>query len=217
MRNVGRQWQAGYFGRIANGRWAGILGLLLFAAPLSGSLAESPPLVESSPGKAEPAYTADGRLKFPATYREWVYLSSGLDMSYRERVGMESHSMFDNVFVDPVAYREFVQTGTWPDKTLLVLEIRGAAEKGSINRYGKFQSGEPMDVEVHVKDAERFAGGWAFFAFPAGEPARQIPMSADCYACHQQHAAVDTTFVQFYPTLLGIATRKGALSRNYRP
>ncbi len=29
-----------------------------------------------------PKYTADGRLMFPENYREWVYLTSGIDMSY---------------------------------------------------------------------------------------------------------------------------------------
>ena len=38
----------------------------------------------------------------------------------------------------------------------------------------------------------------------------------DCYTCHTQHAAVDTTFVQFYPTLLPIAQSKGTLSASYQ-
>jgi hypothetical protein len=42
-----------------------------------------------------------------------------------------------------------------------------------------------------------------------------IPTSADCYSCHAQHAAVDTTFVQFYPTLLPVATGKHTLSASY--
>ena len=29
---------------------------------------------------------------------------------------------FDNVFVNPDGYRSFVATGTWPDKTVMVLE-----------------------------------------------------------------------------------------------
>ena len=36
-----------------------------------------------------------------------------------------------------------------------------------------------------------------------------IPTAADCYSCHAAHAAVDTTFVQFYPTLLPIAQAQG--------
>ena len=68
-----------------------------------------------------------------------------------------------------------------------------------------------MNVEVHAKDTKRFAGGWAFFYFEGREPAGQIPVSENCYSCHLQHGAVDTTFVQFYPTLLGVAKDKGTL------
>lgn len=164
----------------------------------------------------DPDYTQDGKLKPPRDYREWIFLSSSLDMSYR-KLGDMSHSMFDNIFVDPVSYREFVKTGTWPEKTRLVMEVRSATEKGSINQHGKFQSGDPMGLEVHIKDSARFPGGWAFFAFGGTEPAVQIPTSADCYSCHQQHGAVNTTFVQFYPTLLKIATEKKTLSPNYHP
>lgn len=170
---------------------------------------------EWSTAGEEPAYTAEGRLQFPQSYREWVFLSSGIDMSYSDN--NMGHSMFDNVFVQPDAYREFVRTGTWPDGTALVLEARGATEKGSINRHGKFQTGELMGVEVHVKDTKRFQGGWAFFGFRGSQPAQMIPLSQDCYSCHRDHAAVDTTFVQFYPTLLEIATAKGTLSSGYKP
>lgn len=165
----------------------------------------------------DPNYTQDGKLKPPAGYREWIFLSSSLDMSYRKHGDLMGHSMFDNIFVDPVSYREFVKTGTWPEKTRLVMEVRGASEKGSINQHGKFQSGESMGLEVHVKDSARFPGGWAFFAFAGSEPAQQIPTGADCYACHQQHGAVNTTFVQFYPTLLKIATEKKTLRPDYQP
>jgi hypothetical protein len=162
-----------------------------------------------------PVYESDGRLKLPANYREWIFLSSGIDMSYG--AAMSEHSMFDNVFVEPTAYREFVRTGRWPDGTSLVLEVRGAADKGSINKHGKFQSRELLGLEVHVKDTKRFQGDWAFFSFGEGPgAAKMIPTSSECFSCHQLHAAVDTTFVQFYPTLLGIATMKGTLSPAYR-
>ena len=56
--------------------------------------------------------------------------------------------MFDNVFVNPEAYKTFVETGTWPDKTMLVLEGRDAHEsKGSINKAGNFQGTESMAIE----------------------------------------------------------------------
>lgn len=153
------------------------------------------------------------QLAFPEHYREWVYLSSGFDMSYRPGTPADHH-MFDNVFVNPEAYKSFLATGTWPDKTVLVLEVREAQGRGSINQRGNYQ-GEVMDVEVHVKDASRFPGQWAFFAFENGKVGKLIPTSADCYSCHAAHGAVDTTFVQFYPTLLPVAQRKGTLSPSY--
>jgi len=129
---------------------------------------------------------------------------------------MGDRHMFDNVFVNPEAYKVFVETGTWPDKTMLVLEGRGAEGKGSINQKGNYQGVEIMGIEVHLKDEARFPGKWAFFAFDDGKTAKMIPTSADCYSCHAAHAAVDTTFVQFYPTLLPIAKSKGTLSVSYQ-
>ena len=72
-----------------------------------------------------------------------------------------------------------------------------------------------MGLELHVKDGARFPGKWAFFGFNGENTAKAIPTSADCYSCHAQHAAVDTTFVQFYPTLLPIAKEKRSLSASY--
>ena len=43
-----------------------------------------------------------------------------------------------------------------------------------------------------------------------------VPTTMECYSCHAEHAAVDTTFVQFYPTLLQIAQSKGTLSAAYQ-
>ncbi len=125
------------------------------------------------------------------------------------------HHMFDNVFVNPEAYTAFLQTGTWPDKTMLVLEARKAEGKGSINQRGNFQGTEVMGLEIHVKDEARFPGKWAFFGFDNAKTAKMVPTGAQCYVCHSEHAAVDTTFVQFYPTLLPIAKEKGTLSAAY--
>jgi hypothetical protein len=151
-------------------------------------------------------------MKAPEHYREWVYLTSGFDMSYSPAAQAADHHMFDNVFVNPEAYKAYMETGTWPDKTVLVLEVRGAEGKGSINQKGNYQGTDVMGLEVHVKDSARFSGKWAFFGFDNRKTAKMIPQSASCYSCHSEHAAVDTTFVQFYPTLLPVAKSKGTLS-----
>ena len=187
---------------------------LILACSLTAFVASA----ATAPVVTDAPFTADGRLNPPADYRNWVFLTSGLDMNYSDDVAAMG-SMFDNVFVDPAAYRSFLQTGRWPEGTRFVKESRGAAEKGSINQNGKFQAGAPLSIEVHVKDSTRLTGGWGFFVFSSvhAEPAQRIPTSASSYSCHQQHGAVDTTFVQFYPTLLDIATRKHTLSPGYQP
>jgi len=163
-----------------------------------------------------PAYAANGDL-LPPNYREFIYLTTGIDMSYNPKATGGGESMFDNVFVNPEAYHSFVATGTWPDKTVLVLEGRVARTRGSINTRGHFQSEQLMGgFEVHVKDEARFPGKWAFFDFDkADKNGTLIPSGAPCYSCHAQHAAVDTTFVQFYPTLLPIARAKHTLSEEF--
>ena len=191
------------------------LCLMLIAAMAATSCAAA----ADDPGLANtraPTYTADGKLIQPANYREWVYLSSGVDMSYNPKAMASPSPMFDNTFVDPESYRAFVRNGTWPDKTVIVLEVRGSTGKGSINQRGHYQSGGVQGMEVHVKDTARFDGGWAFFSFDdSAAPAKQIPVTAECYSCHSAHAAVDTTFVQFYPVLLPIAQQHATLSAAY--
>ena len=97
----------------------------------------------------------------PERYREWIFLTSGVDMSYSPDAGqLREHSVFDNVFVNPSAYKTFQTTGTWPDKTTMVLEVRGGrGEPSSINKRGHSQSQEIKEIEVHVKDKRNW-GRW---------------------------------------------------------
>ncbi len=172
-------------------------------------------LSQAQAPKPAARYTADGKLEYPADYRTWVFLSSGVDMSYSEAamaMAGDNHA-FDNVFVDRAGYDGFQKTGHWPEGTVFVLEVRRGATKGSINKKGQFQTGV-LGREVHVKD-KRFKSGWAFFGFNGEGPGRELPQTSDCNVCHEQHGAVDTTFVQFYPTLLPVAEAKKTFSESY--
>jgi hypothetical protein len=164
-----------------------------------------------------PQFNGKSELLLPGNYREWIFLSSGLGMTYgpaaagnRDRV-----PMFDNVFVNPTAYRSFLATGTWPSGTMFVLEMRGSVSKGSINNDGHYQN-DLIAIESEVKDTTRFPGaGWAFFGFGTSTSAKMIPRTEACYSCHSEKGAVDNTFVQFYPTLLAVAKAKGTLTPAY--
>ncbi len=167
----------------------------------------------SAPASTSAAqYTAAGKLIAPAGYREWVFLTSGVDMNYSdEQMGMD-HQIIDNVFVDPASWQSFKATGRWPDGTAMVKETRIGSSKGSINKSGVFQTEQRFDLEVHVRDSKRFKNGWAFFVNTDDKPAEAIPAGASCYACHATNGAVDTTFVQFYPTAKPIAVKAGTFA-----
>jgi len=159
-------------------------------------------------------YVAQDQMTVPADYRQWVFLTSSLDLNYNT-AATPDHHMLDNVFVDPASYKAFLGSGTWPDKTILIKENRMAESAGTLSKSGQFQTGV-MNLEIHVKDEARFAGKWAFFVSADGKvPGKLRPQTANCYSCHQDHAAADTTFVQFYPTLFAVAKDKGTLSASY--
>ncbi len=195
-------------------RAAGLLGLAAF-------------LLQASPGKGRVGdganYAKYGSLAYPEKYREWVFLSSGLDMSYDTDTRAEGHSMFNNVFVNPEAYKRYQDSGRWPEGTVLVLENRGAEagdRRDPLLKSGKVQTTDFMGVEVHVLDPAHLdpktkSDGWTFYEFGTGKAGKAVARPSSCYTCHEQHAAVQTTFVQFYPTLQPSADMHGTYSSEY--
>ena len=169
-----------------------------------------------------PRFNDKGELLPPENYRDWVYLTSGLNMSYNDngrRAGPAGETdeplPFDNVFVQPSAYREFKRTGTWPDHTMFVIEIRASKTKVHPNQSGYVQ-GDVVGMPAAVKDVKRFGDKkWGYFSLMSNgkpAPAEAMPPS-HCWDCHNRNGAVDSTFVQFYPTLKPIAEAKGTYKK----
>jgi Cytochrome P460 len=167
----------------------------------SASVAAAPLIAGNTP-----AYTTDGQLRLPANYRDWIFLSSGFGMNYSNGGG--NHPMFTNVFVSPEAYQGFKSSGRWPDRSMFVVEIYSPATQGSINKSGYYQQ-DFKGLDIEVKDSAR-KQEWSYYNFNPGEKTASA-LGGGCEKCHNEHGAVEHTFVQFYPTLLEFAREKKLL------
>lgn len=193
--------------------------LLLVLFGLTYGAAVSVALYAQQPQRDGPRYDGMSLLR-PVEYREWPFLGSGLGLTYNDADAANAAPPFTNVFVNPSSYRSFIETGVWPNQTVFVLEGRRSETNAAPNVGGRFQ-GEMLALEAEVKDS-KFPDGWAFFNFgraPALDTAA-APLTGDavraCVECHTQHTAVERTFVQFYPTLLEVARRKGTVKPAFR-
>lgn len=153
---------------------------------------------------------ANGKLVRPVDYRDWVFLSSGLGMSYSSTAN--ANPLFTNVFVPQWAYRQFLGNGKWPEKTMFALEERASETKGSINKGGRFQT-DLAGLAVEVKDQAQFPDRWAYFSFSGNTQVAAPNAKQACWDCHDSNAAVEHSFVQFYPTLKPVAEKFGTFRR----
>ncbi len=163
-----------------------------------------------------PQYTADNQLIRPSDYREWVFVSSGLGMSYSaaptDSAPDDDAGAFTNVFVSPESYKEFRQTGKWPDKTIFALEVYSSASHGSINKQGRFQDAL-ITLEAEVKDESKGGDTWAYYSFGIDAPTAKMFPRSTCWQCHNKNAAVEHSFAQFYPVLIDVALAKRTSER----
>jgi hypothetical protein len=160
----------------------------------------------------KPKYDDKGQLLRRADYREWMFLSAGYGMNYSP--GPNGHEMFTNVFVQPWAYQVFVNSGKWPEQTMFVIDERDTASRSSINQKGHYQT-DLMGLAVEVKDSTHNPDTWAYYAYDAdGKASGAMPHGNPCWSCHEAHAAVEHTFVQFYPTLKPVAKKFGTYNES---
>jgi hypothetical protein len=165
-----------------------------------------------------PEYDADGKLKLPADFRTWVFVGSSIGLDYRPDVAANTTREqkpdekkrvgdFHNVYINPEAYREYMETGRFPDKTVLVMDVYKSEDKEPQNIVqGGHYSGANRSVEVAVKNSNRPDGSkteWAYYAFlsPKSIKTAKAFKDSSCFDCHMKHANDDNVWVQFYPVL----------------
>lgn len=199
------------------------LGLAVWA--LTGSLSPIP-MVRAQTASTSvaqtstaPQYDSSGALLRPKNFETWVFVGSSTGLTYEPGMQSKGAGEFHDVYIRPESYREYVSTGTFPEKTVLVLALYPPEEKVSPAKAGYFE-GDLEGMAAAVKDHERFPEGWAYFNFGEGLPvkdkARANPKQT-CFSCHQQHAAVDNVFVQFYPILRAAMQSRRSSSQRSQP
>ena len=139
---------------------------------------------------AEPAQFNDkGEVLRPADYREWVFLTSGLGMTYGPNaVRPGQPAPLENVSInnggrtqgDVVAVEASVKdTARYPDGGWAYLTFDG-----------------PQGLQ---------------------SAAAPFPRTQSCYSCHSANGAVEWTFTQFYPAQFEVAKRLGTVRADYDP
>ena len=181
-----------------------VSGAVVLAAGLRAQTPEAKPRTQIKLTGAR--FSADGELQRPVDYRNWRFVTTGVGMSYgpaAQAAALSGNVLFDNVFVQPQAYDAFLRDGVWPEGTMFVLELRRSETQRPPNNRGYFQT-DVVAIEASVKDSSRFKGSWAYFDFGRQASSAVPQPESNCFACHKQNAAVDMTFVQFYPTLQNV-------------
>ena len=156
-------------------------------------------------------FTADGKLKQPIGYREWVYIGEVVtpnDLNDGEATFPEFHA----VYMDPESFAHFKMAGKFRDGTVVVKELSSVGSKKAPSGNGYFQ-GELTGLEASIKDSKHFKdepGNWAYFSFGHKYPLKaevSKNAAAACNQCHQDNAKMDWVFSQYYPVLRTAAPR----------
>ena len=177
--------------------------MLIAIAGLS-YLAAAPPVQVT---KVE--FTADGKLKLPEGYREWVYVGASVtpnDLNNGHALFPEFHS----VYIDPESFAHYQKTGEYRDGTVMVKELASVGGKEESSGKGYFM-GTFNSLEVSIKDSKRFKdepGHWAYFDFeykPSVQKEAAQHATSSCNKCHEDNAEKDFVFSQDYPVLRAAA------------
>jgi hypothetical protein len=180
----------------------GIAALFYWLAGAAAAPAERTARVE---------FTTEGKLKQPVGYRQWMYMGTPLtpnDLNGGEAPFPEFHV----VYMDPDSFAHYEKTGEFREGTVMVKELTSVGAKEATSGKGYFM-GEFTGLEVSIKDSQRFKGepgGWAYFSFGHKYPLKKEVAknaTASCNQCHQDSAAKDYVFSQYYPVLRASAPR----------
>lgn len=138
-------------------------------------------------------------LLLPVNYRNWISVSP-------DAAGMPAHRhkhVAGKLFVEPSAYEHFSQTGQWPNKTVIVLELR--SKKPMPRTRGGC---DLMGLEAAVKDDSRFPDTWSYYGIVYDEPRATSPAKLQASECIDCEHPLDSMLAMAYPTLRAVINAK---------
>ena len=189
--------------------WAAVVAGIAGLAYVLNGLAVPRASAEDKAKAAPVEFTADGKLKQPVGYRNWVYVGEIVtpnDLNGGEATFPEFHE----VYMDPESFAYYEKTGKFRDGTVLIKELSSVGSKKAPSGNGYFQ-GEFTGLEAAIKDSKRFKdepGNWGYFSFGHKYPLKATVAKnavASCNQCHQDNAKQDWVFTQYYPVLRAAA------------
>lgn len=178
---------------------AGLAAALFVGCTAAGAQRGGPPQDQMA------QFTKDGALVRPTGWETWVMVGASTGLSYnpaRPAAAGEAPGMFHNIFLQPWAYRQFMETGAFPEGSMFILSFYEASRKATPARAGFYEGDQLAGFEVHLKKAGVDSSGWGFYNFgDSTASATKVLSAAPCYSCHAKEAAHDNVFTQFYPPL----------------
>jgi Cytochrome P460 len=126
--------------------------------------------------------SSEAPFAYPEGFRLWSHVKSGVISPAHKT--FERNGGFQHTYANEQAMAGY-RTREFPEGSIIVfewLEMRDNA--------GAFGEGPRRQVDVMVKDAQRFAstGGWGFTRFVKDSKTEiaTVPSSQDCFACHDK-------------------------------
>lgn len=134
---------------------------------------------------------AQAQVTFPAGYREWVHVKSGVIGP--EFPGYATEGGIHHVYANKTALTGF-KTGIFPDGSILVYDLLSLTEKTGVGTEAARRR-----IDVMIKDNKLYptTGGWGFGRFMGDDREHDVltaQITQTCYQCHENRKAQGFVF-----------------------
>lgn len=184
----------------------GIMGLLSLSAISVAAFGQMDMTAATSGPNAAAVVDAHGSLRVPADYRTTYQFLGNWAVAADEGEGSkESHV----VYASPGAIAAYREEGHFPDGSVLVKEVFGAATEamttGTVSHAQTLKGWFVMvrDSKNSHPENPLWGDGWGWSWFDAANPyeTTSVDYEADCKSCHVPAEATEWVYVEGYPPL----------------